>query len=438
MKFDLECGLIVDPAELGCYVGGGGSQSSQQQSAQQTASGSSFGQSVNQSLTLPQNFQNPAYTGQAGGIASVLNLLSNPGTVGTASTGNAAHPDINAWTVGGQNTSGPNNPLVAGVTGAQNSTLGQIGQTLGQTPQTLGAGFNALQPELAGNNGFATSLANGFQSNPAFANLLNSGYASNLASGNPSNSTFASFLDPNYAASLATSPQTQSAIGSALAPIRQQFNTQTVPGLEGSFTQAGQRVGSSSGMGSSAFDTSFANAQGAELANESQIAGQIANSAYQTGLGITNQAAQTAQQEGSALYGQGATIGANAAQALEGAQANLYGAGASIAANAPSQLGALSTTELNNLISGLNAQALPQLTQQYGITAGTQLYQQQVSTILQALGLGVQGSQPVLGYGSESTGGSVQSSESNSQGTSQGSGQSSSSQFSLSNPFSFG
>jgi hypothetical protein len=428
--------IVCDPAELGCHVGGGGSSS--QQSAQQTSSGSSFGQSANQSLTLPQNFQNSQFTNLAPNIGTVQNLLSNPGGVGVTSTGNAQHPDINAWTVGNQgiSSSSSQNPLVAQVTGAQNQTLGQIGQTVGQNSQTLSPGFNALQPELAGGNQFATSLAGGLPTNSAFNNLLSSGYAGAAAGGNPVNSTLASILDPNFASGLATSPQTQAAIQSALSPVRQQFNTQQVPGLEGSFTQAGQRVGSSSGMGSSAFQNAYANAQGTELSNEANIAGQISNQAYQTGLGMTNSAAQLLQGEGSNLYGQGLATSANAAQALQSAQGNLYGTGASIAANAPSQLASLSQTELNNLISGLNAQALPQLTQQYGITAGTQLYQQQVSTILQALGLGVQAAQPVLGYGSESTGGSQQASTSESQGTSQGS--SHSSQFSLSNPFSFG
>ena len=170
-------------------------------------------------------------------------------------------------------------------------------------------------------------------------------------------STVNAFLNPNYAASLATSPQTQSAIQAAIQPVRNAFMTQTIPGLEGNATAQGQRVNGAGGQGSTGFDQAAAIAQSGEQATEAATAGQIANAAYQTGLNIT--------------------------------------------ANAPAMAGQLTTVELNNMINTLQAEALPQMTEQYGITAGTQLYQNQLQLLLQSLGLGGQISQPALAYQSQ-------------------------------------
>lgn len=304
-----------------CEIGGGSQQSSSQ------GSGASSGQS----LTLPSNFQNPNFTATAPYTSDQLqNLTSSP---------EASLNGVNPFFVNGSPSSASTNPLVAQITAPQQQSLNGIGNFANNLPNSLAGAFSTLQGEA----------------------------------------------NPGFASSLATSPQTQAAISSAIAPIRNQFNTQTVPGLEGSFTQAGQRVGSSTGQGSSAFAGAFGNAQASELATEAATAGGIANNAYQTGLNIT--------------------------------------------ANAPGQIGSLSTGELNNMVTALNAQALPQLTQQYGISAGTSLYNQQMSTILQALGLQVQGEQPTLGYNGESTNSSTE------QSSSEGSGQSFNTSF---NPFNLG
>lgn len=324
MRFDLTRGLLVDPVELGCYVSGGSQQSS--------GSGSSQGQS----LTLPSNFANPSFVNAAPGTSQALQEIGGGGWLGTAGNQIDAGQMMSPYQFNNGASTSSNNPLVAPVTGAQQQTLGEIGSLVTGLPSSLSGAFGLLNSEM----------------------------------------------QPGYAAGLATSPETQAAISSAIQPIRQTFNSQTVPGLQGSFTQAGQRVGQTNGLGSSAFANAFATAQGNELANEASTAGAIANNAYQTGLNVQ--------------------------------------------ANAPAQVASLTSSELNDMISGLNAQALPQLTQQYGITAGTQLYQQQMQTILQALGLSVQGEQPSLGYGSESTNSAEQQTS--------GSGSS----FGLSNPFSIG
>lgn len=323
MKFVLgwESGW-TEPERL-CSLGGSTSSGSSQ----------STGNSQQQSLTLPTNFANPSAQALAPQTSQGLSTIGLGGGTGSPQGLQTLNPGL----VEGVSTFGPYNPLVAPVTAAQNQSLSGIGSLVNALPSTLSGAFSNLSTEL----------------------------------------------QPGYAAGLATGPQTQAAISSALQPITNTFQTQTVPGLQGSFTQAGQRVGNGNASGgSSAFDTAFANAQGSEIANEAATAGQIANNAYQTGLNIS--------------------------------------------ANAPAQMANLSSSELTQIISGLNAQALPQLTQQYGISAGTQLYQQQMSTILQALGLQVQSEQPSIGYGSASAGTS----------SSQSSGQNSSNSLSVSNPFS--
>lgn len=323
MKFVLGWQSGWEPPERLCSLGGSMSSGSSQ----------STGNSQQSSYTLPLNLANPSAQALAPQTSQGLSTIGLGGGTGSPQGLQTMDPTL----AEGQSTAGPNNPLVAPVTAAQNQTLGGIGSLVNGLPSSLSSAFSSLNNEM----------------------------------------------QPGYAASLATSPQTKAAISSALQPITNTFQTQTVPGLQGSFTQAGQRVGSASPTGgSSAFDTAFANAQGGEIANEAATAGQIANNAYQTGVNIS--------------------------------------------ANAPGQMAALSSSELGSMISGLSAQALPQLTQQYGISAGTQLYTQQMSTILQALGLQVQSEQPSIGYRSTSQGTS----------TSQSSGQNSSFGLSVANPFS--
>lgn len=54
----------------------------------------------------------------------------------------------------------------------------------------------------------------------------------------------------------------------------------------------------------------------------------------------------------------------------------------------------LSSTEINNLVQTLQAEALPRLIEQYGMDQGLQEFNNRVNVMLQALGLGVQTSQP--------------------------------------------
>jgi len=244
----------------------------------QSGSNQSSGSGTSSSVTTPSNFQNPSFVNSSPLTATALDQI---GTGATAGEGiETGLQGLSPTMFGNAATNATNNPLVAQTTGAQNTTLGEIGSVASALPGNLSGASSLLQSELS----------------------------------------------PNFASGLATSPQTLAAISSATQPMTTAFNTQTVPGLQGSFAQAGQRVGSATGTGSSAFDSAFGNAQASEIANEGAVAGSIANNAYQTGLNIQ--------------------------------------------ANAPGQAAALGSSEVGTLSSALGAQALPQATQQYGINQG--------------------------------------------------------------------
>lgn len=352
---ELHC-EYVDPSI--CF---GGSQSSGSSSSQ--GYGSSYSQSA--SLSLPEEM-NPT-TGNLGnteGLLSNIYSMLNGGASGNNLLQNYLAP------YGGN--------MVAPVTAAQNQTLGNLGAAstgnFGSFDPTLQAVYNQLVGEATNPMGFGTSVANaGTGANSA----VGAGQA--LASGlaGPGAPTVG---EGQFASNLATGGAIQRIIQEAEQPITTAFNTQTMPGLVGNATQAGQRTGGPFGMGSSAFNAASANAQAQEGANLGATAASIANPAFETGL---NQYANA--------YGQGV-----------GNYTNLFNSGLNIGANAPGQITGLTSGEISNLISTLNAQALPQLTEQQGINNALSTYNSSVASILQALGLQVQAEQPAIGYASES------------------------------------
>lgn len=243
----------------------------------------------------------------------------------------------------------------------------------GLAPGVASGISNFFNPNSGGTPGSAFGISpfmvngvgSGSSSNPLVAGLTpqqNSfltgigGFGqTNFGLGGPE-STINRFLNPNYPASLATSPQTSAAVSAATQPLINAFRTTTMPGIAGQFTAAGQRTNANGqdngGMGSSAFGRNVNEAENTLEGNVGQVAGGIENAAYQTGL-------QEQQ-------------------------------------NAINQATALSTTNLNNMVTALQASALPQMIQQYGIQQGQQLYQQTIQSILAALGLGGQVAQPAI------------------------------------------
>lgn len=175
----------------------------------------------------------------------------------------------------------------------------------------------------------------------------------------PAQSYLSSVLSPNYLQNAMQNPGLQTAISQATAPLVSNYQNVTLPNLAGQFAANGQvlngpgQVGpgaTANGAGSSAFDK--------------------AASIAQTGL----------------LQSMGATAAPIASNFLNSAM-NQQSAGATQAEN-------LSSTQVNNLISTLQAEALPRLIQQYGMDQGLQQFNNRVNVMLQALGLGVQTSQP--------------------------------------------
>lgn len=355
-----------------------------------------------------------------------------------------------------------------GATSAANAGTYLASNLFGGAPNATAAGQNTAATLFGGaQNAQAagTSLASALYGGAPNATAASQQYANALFGNGVTNATqagqaYASGLagpgsptvgEAQFAENLANNPETNAIIAEAEQPITTAFNTQTVPGLQGSIAQAGQRA---TGGGSSAFGAAFGNAQAQEEAQLGSVAANIANSAYQTGLGQY----ATAYGQGSNLYSNaynnagnnyantfntGATeyggafnnavdqfansynMGAQQYAGLYGQGAqnyeNLYGVGVNGALNAPNTYASLTSNDISNMISELSAQALPQMTEQLGINNALSTYNNSVNSILQALGLQVQGEQPVIGYGSESVNNSASFQNEESSGQASGS-----------------
>ncbi len=142
------------------------------------------------------------------------------------------------------------------------------------------------------------------------------------------------FLSPE------SNPFLQATIQAAQRPLLEQFQDVTLPGLSSAFTAAGQRTQPG---GSSAFDK----AKAIESRGLFNALGDIS-----TKLAGENFQAERARQ-----------------------------------VQAVTQAGQLSTQEINNTISGLQAVALPRLIEQFGIDKGLQEFNQRIDTVLKAIQL---------------------------------------------------
>lgn len=157
-----------------------------------------------------------------------------------------------------------------------------------------------------------------------------------------------------------SNPYLQKSIEDAIAPLRQEYQNTIMPNLRIGATQNGQQINP---YGSSVFDKASALAANEYMRNVSATATKIAGDNYS--------AERTRQQEA-------------VTQQQAGTQQNVQ-----------------------NLVSTLNAVALPRLIEQYGIDAGTQEFNTRMANLLQMMGLagqvsgvsnaGVQPSQPTQG-----------------------------------------
>jgi hypothetical protein len=165
------------------------------------------------------------------------------------------------------------------------------------------------------------------------------------------------FLDP------ASNPFLAASIEAAQRPLIQQFQEEVVPGMRADFTRAGQTV---QGTGSSPF----------------QMAAARASSGFADALGDigTRMASENFQQE--------RTRQLQAASALPG----------------------VDRAQLESLMAGLEAQALPRMIEQMGIDRGMAEFQRQQNQLLQVLAMatGAASPQPVSLPGTPAQPGMVQ------------------------------
>lgn len=228
--------------------------------------------------------------------------------------------------------------VAQGLGGIYGTTSGNAGQSFGLAPWMV----NGLSSSDAGNPLIAPMTSGqqymlgriGENAQTGFGGLTNAqGMAREM-------------MDPN-------SGLVSNAINMATNPMINAFNQFTMPSLRGNFTAMGHRLSApeamanaNTGSGSSAFENARNNAISNLQQNIGQVSGQIEQNFLNTGLQATAQ---------------------------------------------------LSQENLNQMISSLQQEALPQMLQQYGINQGMQLYQQQIQTILSALGVGAQAAQPAIG-----------------------------------------
>lgn len=169
-----------------------------------------------------------------------------------------------------------------------------------------------------------------------------------------------SVLNGNYLPGGANAnPALAATITAAQRPTLDNLNTTLSQALPGQFAMAGQSIAPNTGAGnggSSAFDNAAALAYQSAANTSTDIASNIANNEYNTGV----------QQQGTA-----ATLDQN---------------------------------EVNNTISALQASALPRLIQQNGIDEGLSQFNTQIQALLSALGTIGQVQAPTLAANSTSTG----------------------------------
>lgn len=268
----------------------------------QSIFGGSSGSQTTQSTSTPQNFTDPSLSGLAPGLASSLtSFLSS----------------LSSSTNNGSSAGGVAPVAQAPITGQEQNLLNTAQTQVG--PGT--ASDTYLKQVLGG-----SYLPGGANANPALA----------------------------------------ATITAAQRPTLDNLTNTLTQALPGRFAQAGQSLQpnspGSAGGGSSAFDNAAALAFQSAANTSTDIASNIANNEYNTGIQQQEQAAP------------------------------------------------LDQNEVNNTINALQASALPRLIQQNGINQGLSLFQSQVSNLLDALKTIGAVQAPTLANASQSTGSGTSSS----------------------------
>lgn len=224
---------------------------------------------------------------------------------------------------GGQVAPGP---FAAPITGAEQQLLGQVQQQATQPSAAAQAGQSFLQQLLSGQGQGLTTVGE-------------------MGAGTPQGQE---------------NPFLAQAIQTAQRPVIQALTEDIAPALRAQFTTAGQQI---QGQGSSPFQLAAARAQ----SGTADALGDIA-----TNLAFQDFAQR--QQLGSQEFQQ--ARGLQTQQELQGRQQQL---------DAVSQASNLDRAQLENVLAGLEAQALPRLVEQLGIDRGLEEFRRREAQLLEAI-----------------------------------------------------
>lgn len=190
-------------------------------------------------------------------------------------------------------------------------------------------------------------------------------------------------------------PFLQETIDMATRPLFEQFQEVTMPRLQQEAAMAGQQTAAGT---SSPFDMAAARAQSGLAGAVGDVGTRLAGQAFETERARQQQAAMQAvqQQQQAAMQEQSLQQQAGMqTQALtQQAQEAERGRQQQAAIQTPQMQEQLLQSQMQRVMQGLQAHALPRLVEDQGIERGMQQFQQQVQTLMNALGLAGQLGQP--------------------------------------------
>lgn len=177
----------------------------------------------------------------------------------------------------------------------------------------------------------------------------------------------------------------------------------------GTNTSVSQNLLSQTAQGSFLTENPFLQSQ-IELAQRTSLQG-LEELLTRVLPGRFTQGGQFTQPEGSSAFDRAAAIATRGvAGEVAGIATQLAGQGFEAERQRQQEaaiaLPQINETEVNTLISNLQAQALPRLIEQFGLEAGTEAFNQQISALLQVLAIASGTTQPVISTESSSKGSS--------------------------------
>lgn len=193
-------------------------------------------------------------------------------------------------------------------------------------------------------------------------------------------------------------PFVDAAIQAAIRPIQEGLTQQLTRELPGRFTQAGQFV---QPQGTSAFDRAAALATRGAANAMTDASSEISFNAYEAERGREVAAMEAALGRNATLYDSDQQRGANFIESEANRQQGQREAALDRQVNAATQYGQVTKQQLDNMVSNLQAQALPRLIQEQGIERGMEMFNSQLNALLSTLGIAAGVTRPVIANKSE-------------------------------------